>query len=85
MTLELVIIALPGVDKVHEPLSFESVQVAPWTFEVTVIFCEFPDIVEAHDVNKINDVNNKKIFFIIIKCDILLNLDRSILTRPILM
>ena len=64
LTLELVIIALPGVDKVHEPLSFESVQVAPWTFEVTVIFCEFPDIVEAHDVNKINDVNNKRIFFI---------------------
>ena len=63
-TLELVIIALPGVDKVHEPLSFEMQKLHDWTFEVTVIFCEFPDIVEAHDVNKINDVNNKRIFFI---------------------
>ena len=63
-TLELVITALPGVDKVQEPLSFESVHVAPWTFEVTVIFCELPDIVEAHDVNKINDANNESIFFI---------------------
>ena len=46
-----VINALPGVSMLQFPLSLDSEQLAPATFEVIVTFCWLPDIVEAHPVS----------------------------------